>query len=52
MAPLEHPDSSLSLLGQHLSPFTIPGNISGNLLVGTVDKDDGISAGDKAASDS
>lgn len=51
MAPLEHPGCSLSLLGQHLS-LTIPGNISGNLLIGTVDKDDGVSAGDIAAGDS
>lgn len=40
-----------STLGQHLSTFTIPGNISGNVLIGTVDKDDGVSAGDIAAGD-
>ena len=51
-ATVEHPGSSPSLLGQHLSLFTRPGNISGNLLVGTVDKDDGVSAGYVAAGDS
>lgn len=37
--------------GQHLSPFPVPGNISGNLLVGTVDKNNGVRAGHIAASD-
>lgn len=38
-------------LGQYLSPFPIPGNISGNLLVGTVDKNNGVRAGHIAAGD-
>ena len=38
-------------LGQYLGPFPVPGNISGNLLVGTVDKNNGVRAGHIAASD-
>lgn len=43
--------SLLSPLGQYLSPLPIPGNISGDLLVGTVDKNNGVRAGHIAASD-
>lgn len=35
-------------LGASPSPCTIPGNVSGNLLIGTVDKNDGVSARDIA----
>lgn len=41
----------LSPLGQYLSPFPVPGDISGNLLVGAVDKNNGVRAGHIAASD-
>lgn len=41
----------LSPLGQYVSPFPVPGNISGDLLVGTVDKNNGVRAGHIAASE-